>query len=327
MKKKMSERLFNFEHRFPADAMKAIDKEDLAGIWSRFTKTKEDSEYRKALNLLSFMDPDKLRTNLHKAISNQKISVNRRILSISALNEIGTSKSEKYYLSALEFKGVTSGESLKLLQGLSRFGTSASLPAIREVKGKKGMQQMAVFTELMVSARAGLPHKLKWDLTKTEVGSSQKATLRKVAESKETIEIDDDFGMKLAPKGQQFKCGRSALTMLMDQKFTMGRGDVPQLAGIIGSGSEDGKNTLTKMVVVLDQSVKGVRKILVFRRDGLLAYGGDLNSKGDFELHCTKKFGSDLALLKGSYHNDRLLISHFEVADRRFNTLVSAPAK
>lgn len=310
--------LFNYEHRYTRSSLASVKSTELETIWSVYKKPENDMYYRKALNMLAFLDPDKLKKELHKAILNPKCSENRRIVTIGILNELADRKSEKYYMAALAAKGVSDGEKLKLLQGLSRFGTKLSLFEVQKMKRGKLLRQLASFTELLISAREGIAHKLKIPLEQSvAVDKNQRAVVKEIGPSQSTAELEDNFGLQLASQGQEFICGRSKLTMLMEAKFKMGSGKVPQVAGVISSQPLEGGSALSKMIVVLNQSEGGKRKILVYRKDGLLAYGGELLKDGSFELYCTKKFGSDLALLKGEYQNGILHFSHFEVANTR----------
>ncbi|OFZ10059.1 MAG: hypothetical protein A3D92_11875 [Bacteroidetes bacterium RIFCSPHIGHO2_02_FULL_44_7] len=319
--------LFNYEHRYTRPSLAGVTSKDLETIWSVYKKPENDTYFRKALNMLAFLDAEKLKKELHKAISNPKYSENRRIVAIGALNELADAKSEKYYLTALTARSVSEGEKLKLLQGLSRFGTKISLFEVQKMKRGKLLRQLAIFTELLISAREGIVHKLIIPLERSaEVDKNQRAVIKEVVLGKTITELDDNFGLQLASQGQEFICGRSKLTMLMEARFSMGKGTCAQLVGVISSQPLEGGSALTKMIVVLNQSEGGKRKILVFRKDGLLAYGGELLKDGSFELYCTKKFGSDLALLKGAYQDGKLNFSHFEVANTRASKQMATQA-
>lgn len=320
--------LFNLEHRYTRASLSRLKSTDLKAIWTVYKETENDSYYRKSLNLLAFLDGETLKKELHKVISNPKYSENRRVVAIGVLNELADAKSEKYYIAALNTKGVSDGEKMKLLQGLSRFGTEASLFEVQKMKRGKVLRQLAIFTELMISARHGIKHKLKITVDRIPaVDNKQQVVVKKVEPSRTEVELDDKFGFNLSAKGQEFICGRSKLTMLMDKKFSMGKGTHAQLVGVIGSQPLEGGSALSKMIVVLDQKQGSQHSILVFRKDGLMAYGGELQEDGSFELHCTKKFGSDLALLKGKYQGGKLNFSHFEVAGTRAEKLLADPIK
>lgn len=312
--------LFHFEHRYAKQHLASLKPDDLASIWAVYKKPASDNDYRKALNMLAFLDGEALRKKLHRSISDPKKTPNQRIAAINTLNDLANVKSEKYYLAALTARGVSIGERLKLLQGLSKFGTRLSLPEVKKLRKKAEFKQMAEFSELMISSRENLAHKLTFHTDfMLEPEMKDFLTEKKVGKSKEGIALDDSFGLTLEGSGQEFVCGRSRLTMLMSEKYLINDGKSPQLVGVIGSRPIEGGSALTKMVVILDQARKGERKILVFRKDGLLSYAGTYRKDGEFDLHCTRRFASDLASLKGNYVRNQLVFSHFTVAGQMKN--------
>lgn len=312
--------LFNHVHRFEQDHLAKLKRSDIPEIEEALKTTKESNVFRKSLNLLAHLDRSLVKKNLIELMSNPKESDYRRVVAVNILNDLADEGDERFYLKALSSSKISMGAQLRMIQGLGKIGTKESLRLLEKKREHKEFQQIASLSLLMVKARSQMKNDLSFDLRPIKpTKDAKREKMKRLTISKRRVELKDNYGMKLSELGHEIECGRSTLTIYIDKALNVEDKSRAQMAGLITSSSSLSSDALTKMIVLFDPKERGLDQVLVFRKDGLLSYGGEVQKDGSFVLECTRKFGSDLAKIHGNYKKGKIEFTGYEVSLERIH--------
>ena len=310
--------LFNHVHRFEQEHLAKLEPGDAPEIEEALKTTTEANVFRKSLNLLAHLDLSLVKKNLVELMLNPKETDYRRVVAINILNDLADERDESFYLKAMSNPEVSIGAQLRIIQGLGKIGTKESLRLLEKKQEQAEFRQIASLSLLMVKARNQMKNDLSFDLRPIE---PEKGAIREKMKSlnvaKRRLALKDTYGMELNELGHEIECGRSTLTIYIDKALNVEDKSRTQMAGLITSHSSLSSDALTKMIVLFDPKEKGLDQVLVFRKDGLLSYGGEVQKDGSFVLECTRKFGSDLARIHGNYEKGKIEFTGYEVSLKR----------
>lgn len=312
--------LFNHVHRFEQEHLAKLKRSDVPEIEEALKTTKEANVFRKSLNLLAHLDRSLVKKNLVELMSNPKESDYRRVVAINILNDLADEEDERFYLKALSNSRISMGAQLRMIQGLGKIGTKESLRLLEKKREQKEFQQIASLSLMMVKARNQMKNELTFDLRPMRPTKDVlREGMKPLNVSKRRVGLKDNYGMELNEQGHEIECGRSTLTIYIDKALEVEDKSRTQMAGLITSHSSLSSDPLTKMIVLFDPKEKGLDHVLVFRKDGLLSYGGEIQKDGSFVLECTRKFGSDLARIHGNYSKGKIEFTGYEVSLERIH--------
>ncbi len=303
--------LLDYKHKITQELLEKLTKKDIQKLFELFKSRKAGIHLKKIIIILSSIAPDLMRNELVKILMDPTQEEYFRILSASCLNNIYDDKTEEIYHKVLSGKQSIALQ-MKLIKGLGKFGTKKSLPIINKKSNIQQIQGVINLTELLISSRNKVLSSIKFDISQQyldPIGKKEKIT--PVEDEHILLQKSDYYGLKTSQKGFRYKCGVFDFFILNNKELDIKQTSHMQLSSIIASKSRYCNEYYTKMLVFLLPKEKEESKIVVFRTNGLLSYGGSLQRDGSFVLRNVKKFANDQVYIKGKYKKGKLVFEEF----------------
>lgn len=305
--------LLDYKHRYTEEQLAKLRKEDIEELYKLFTSGKAGVYEKKVIQILAAAAPDLIRKDLLNRVADERQPEQIRLQSAASLNTIYDKKTEATYLKTLSSPNLPPTLQLKLIKGLGKFGTAKSLDWLTEWKPAPRAQQLATLAKILISARQKRPFSLTFDLDPAlpYPDDRQRESIKTVIKDSLKLPPADQYGIEPGDRGYYYECGRSNYAILPAKTIAAKTGPVPQLAGLIAVQSLYDDTYLTNMLIVLLPGEKETAQLLVFRTDGVLAYGGLLQQDGSFALVTQKRFAGDQVFLRGKWEKGRLVFDEF----------------
>lgn len=319
--------LLDYKHRFSPEQVKRLRAGDLKELYGLLATAPSPALRQKALRLLALADAERVRPDLEKLVADEKTPSNLRLQAAVELNAAPGPDTQALYLKLLSRNAAPTILQLKLLKGLSRFGTVRALPVLERFDQQPRLDRMATLASVLIAAREQRPYSRIYDLDAPRPDPQREyETIQPKPGPAPALELT--YGAQPDKEAYYYRCADDHYALLPARGLDPRPRKHPQLAALLALRSRYDERYLTHLVVVLLPAPRGrAAQLVAYRSDGLIAYGGYLGDKGDFRLSNQKRFANDGTFLAGQWDGRALRFEEFVSARAYRNKKRPLPLK
>lgn len=302
--------LLDYKHRYTEAQIKRLQPAEINELYDLSTTSEQGLIRQKAIQILARASPELIRPDLEKTLANDTAPERLRLLAVAYLNLMAYPATEALYLKLLSRQDLPLLLQVKLIKGLSQFGTYRALDLLARLENRPQLENMITLATVLISAREKRPFSRTYALDPPRPYEPEdRETIR--PQIRPAVVLPYTYGLALSDSAYFYECVRSHYTILPARSLDLRPRKYPQMAAILALRSRFDDSYHANMLVVLMPPEREESQIVVYRTDGLICYGGRLGPDGTFLLSTQKKFADDQVFLQGQWDDRQLEFKEF----------------